>query len=46
MKKENRLGQQAANTDTRGSDVTPPSYTVQASVWVHHILQFLLSRKI
>ncbi|HBK4799813.1 TPA: hypothetical protein LLT04_004845 [Klebsiella michiganensis] len=31
MKKENRPVQQAANTDTRGSDVTPPAYTVQAS---------------
>jgi hypothetical protein len=31
MKKENRPGQQAVNSDTRGSDVTPPAYTVQAS---------------
>ncbi|SWQ17888.1 hypothetical protein [Klebsiella pneumoniae] len=31
MQKENRPGQQAVNTDTRGSDVTPPAYTVQAS---------------
>ena len=30
MPKENRP-LQAANTDTRGSDVTPPTYTVQAS---------------
>lgn len=30
MQKENRP-LQAANTDTRGSDVTPPAYTVQAS---------------
>jgi hypothetical protein len=29
--KENRPGQQAVNSDTRGSDVTPPAYTVQAS---------------
>lgn len=29
MQKENRP-LQAANTDTRGSDVTPPAYTVQA----------------
>ena len=45
MQKENRP-LQAANIDTRESDVTPLAYTVQASVWVHHILQFLLSRKI
>ncbi|MBZ6856840.1 MULTISPECIES: hypothetical protein [Klebsiella] len=31
MQKENRPGQQAINTDTRGSDVTPPANTVQAS---------------
>lgn len=30
MQKENRP-LQAANTDIRGSDVTPPAYTVQAS---------------
>ena len=30
MKKENRP-LQAANIDHRGSDVTPPAYTVQAS---------------
>lgn len=29
MQKENRPGQQAANADIRGSDVTPPAYTVQ-----------------
>ena len=30
MKKENRPGQQAANIDIRGSDVTPPAPTTQA----------------
>ncbi|EPK1678804.1 TPA: hypothetical protein SBQ34_001859 [Raoultella ornithinolytica] len=30
MKKENRPGQQAANTDTRGSDVTPATSHKQA----------------
>jgi hypothetical protein len=30
MQKENRPGQQAANTDIRGSDVTSPACTVQA----------------
>ncbi|HCB0089754.1 TPA: hypothetical protein MYL60_004756 [Klebsiella variicola subsp. variicola] len=30
MKKENRPGQQAANTDTRGSDVTPANSYKQA----------------
>ena len=31
MQKENRPGQQAVNTDTRGSDVTPPAPTTQVN---------------
>ncbi|MBF8483764.1 hypothetical protein ABLV66_09930 [Klebsiella sp. CN_Kp073] len=31
MQKENRLGLQAANTDIRGSDVTPPARSIQES---------------